>query len=733
MSRLLIVSNRLPVTVGVDGETVRIDRSVGGLATGLSAPHAASGSLWIGWPGLEVEELTAAQREQLDRNLRAERLEPIHLTADQLVGYYTGFSNGVVWPTFHYLTNLAPPGTKHWDDYLSVNRRFADRVAKLYQPGDLIWVHDYHLFPLPALLRERLPDATIGFFLHIPFPAPEVFRTLPRRREILSGVLGADLIGFHAVSYQRHFSGAVHHLLGLPTDVDQIVVGHRAAQLRVLPMGIDGERFSTLAQDPSVLAECAEIRGDGRVRLMLSIDRLDYSKGLPRRLLAFEQLLRAHPELTGRVRLLMLVVPSREDVGAYQEFRETINALIGRINGAFGTAAWTPVHYMYRGLPEREVVALYRAADVMLVTPIRDGMNLVAKEYVASRPDDDGVLVLSEFAGAADEMVEAVLVNPYEVEDMAAAFHVALAMPTPERQRRMRSLRVRVLKNSVHDWVATFLTALEDASETRTRQAVARSSRSDLSEATAALVEAPARLMLLDYDGTLVPFNPDPERAVPDAELLELLRALTTLPATEVHVVSGRPRRFLERWLGGLPLGLHAEHGAWSRPRATRAWTTALPFDLAWRGLLRPLLDDFVARTPGAFVEDKELGLAWHWRAADETIGARHANELGLQLLHMAANLPVDVLPGHHVIELRPQGVSKALVGRQLAAAAEPDTAILAAGDDRTDEELFASLPAEALTVRVGPRSSRGRFSVTTTEALRSFLGDLIGRLRDDR
>ncbi|MGE0555739.1 MAG: bifunctional alpha,alpha-trehalose-phosphate synthase (UDP-forming)/trehalose-phosphatase, partial [Gemmatimonadales bacterium] len=576
MPRLLIVSNRLPVTVAVGPEGVRTERSVGGLATGLSAPHSTSDGLWIGWPGLPSDELDPAARAQLDRELRAERLEPVHLTADQLARYYTGFSNGIVWPVFHYLTDRAPPGIADWDEYLAVNQRFADRLVELYQPGDRIWVHDYHLFPLPALLRERLPDATIGFFLHIPFPAPEIFRTLPRRREVLRGMLGADLIGMHAIGYLRHFSGAVHHLLGLQTDVDQIVIGERAVQLRVIPMGIDGQRFSALAAEPAVEAASAEFRGESGVRMMLGIDRLDYSKGLPRRLLAFEHLLRTQPELSGKVRMVMLVVPSREDVGAYQEFRDTINALIGRINGAFGTPTWTPVHYMYRALPEAEVVSLYRAADVMLVTPIRDGMNLVAKEYVAARIDGDGVLVLSEFAGAADELVEAILVNPYEIEEMAEAFHQALAMPADERGRRMGLLRERVLGHTVHDWVSVFLAALEDAAATRGGRTEHRSARTDLSSAIEALAEARSRLLLLDYDGTLVPFNVEPERAVPDAELLELLRELTRLPETEVHVVSGRPRRFLQRWLGALPLGLHAEHGAWSRPPAASEWTTAL-------------------------------------------------------------------------------------------------------------------------------------------------------------
>jgi trehalose 6-phosphate synthase/phosphatase len=724
MGRLLIVSNRLPVTIRAGDGPLEVERSVGGLATGLAGPHAESGGLWIGWPGIPDDTLTPPQREALAARLAGERLVGVPMDTGEVERYYAGFCNGFIWPVFHYLTGHVPLWTEDWAAYRAVNERFAEAVAAAWAPGDVIWVHDYQLLLLPGLLRERLPDAPIGFFLHIPFPATEVYRTLPGRQQLLAGVLGADLVGFHTRSYMRHFSAAVLRLLGRPTEVDRVTFDRRAVRLTALPMGIDAARFADLGGSEAVADAVRELRGDGSVRVMLSIDRLDYTKGLPRRLLAFERMLERHPGLRGRVRLVMLVVPSREDVDAYQDFRDEINALVGRINGAFATAHWAPVHYMYRGLPVHEVAALYRAADVMLVTPICDGMNLVAKEYVATRTDDDGVLVLSEFAGAADELVEAVTVNPYEVDQTAEAFRAAPAMDREERRRRMRALRERVTGHTVHGWVRTFLAELDAAAAHRAPHGLAEDP-AGLARAVEAIGRAPRRALLLDYDGTLVPYHPDPEQAVPDTELEVLLRRLADRRDTEVHIVSGRGRAFLERWLGRLPVHLHAEHGGWSRPTGAGGWTAAAGFPLQWRGVLRPVLEDFARRTPGAFVEVKELGLCWHWRAADEDVGARHASELGLHLLHVAANLPVDVLVGDHVVELRPQGASKAAVAERVVPGLAEGTAIVAAGDDRTDEDLFAALPAGAWTVHVGSRSTRARFTVPDHRALRAFLEQL--------
>src|ERR687889_940292 len=428
MPRILIVANRLPVTVRPTEGGVEVQKSAGGLATGLLRPHEQSGGLWIGWSGVP-EELTAAQHAELDQQLAAMRLVSVPLTADQVTRYHENFSNGALWPLFHYLLDQVPLHVRDWDAYAEVNERFADIVAEHYRPGDLIWIHDYQLLLLPDLLRRRFPDARIGFFLHIPFPAEELFRTLPERERVLRGMLGADLVGFHTPAYLRHFAASLTQILGLTVDIDRVQLSDREVRLGVFPMGIDAQSFRTMAQAPGMDAEVRALRGDHNLKLLVGVDRLDYTKGIPRRLLAYERMLETHPDLRERVRLVQVAVPSRNNVEAYQEFRALVDGLVGRINGAFGTPRWVPVHYIYRGLAEPELVALYRAADVMLVTPLRDGMNLVAKEFIASRTDDDGVLILSEFAGASWELPEAIQVNPYDVDATAESYYRALEMP----------------------------------------------------------------------------------------------------------------------------------------------------------------------------------------------------------------------------------------------------------------------------------------------------------------
>ncbi|HZA91286.1 MAG TPA: bifunctional alpha,alpha-trehalose-phosphate synthase (UDP-forming)/trehalose-phosphatase, partial [Gemmatimonadales bacterium] len=450
MHRVLIVANRLPVTVKATDRGVDVQRSAGGLATGLLRPHEQSGGLWIGWSGAP-EGLTAEQQSELDHQLAAMRLVAVPLTADQVTRYYENFSNGVLWPLFHYLLDQVPLHVRDWDAYAEVNERFADIVAEHYRPGDLIWVHDYQLLLLPDLLRKRLPDACIGFFLHIPFPSEELFRTLPERDRLLRGLLGADLVGFHTPAYLRHFAASLTQL-GLTVEIDKVQLSDREVRLGVFPMGIDAAAFMKLAEDPAVQQEARALRSDESVRLLVGVDRLDYTKGIPRRLLSYEKMLQTHPELRERVRLVQVAVPSRTGVEAYQEYRALVEGLVGRINGDFGTPRWVPVHYIFRSLSEAELVALYRAADVMLVTPLRDGMNLVAKEFVASRTDGDGVLVLSEFAGASWELPEAIQVNPYDVDGMAESAYRALMMDPEERRSRLAPLRIRVETYDVHRW-----------------------------------------------------------------------------------------------------------------------------------------------------------------------------------------------------------------------------------------------------------------------------------------
>jgi trehalose 6-phosphate synthase/phosphatase len=507
---------------------------------------------------------------------------------------------------------------------------------------------------------------------------------------------------------------------GAWTDVDRIPWRGREVRLGIFPMGVDAGRWRELGGDPAVLEEIQTLRA-GSERLLVGIDRLDYTKGIPRRLLAYEQLLVRHPELHEHVRLVQVAVPSRTGVGAYQGLRETVDALVGRINGRFATPNWSPVRYLARGLSPREVTALYRAADVLVVTPIRDGMNLVAKEFIAARTDADGVLVLSEFTGAAAELAEALLVNPYDVQGTAEALWRALQMPPEERRIRMTALRNRVETYDVHRWAHEFLDRL--GSDLEPPHALRPSKPSALSAAQTRIRAAPSATLLLDYDGTLVEFAPTPDLAVPDAAVLRLLEALAARYV--VHVVSGRRRDTLERWLEGLPVGLHAEHGYWSRMPGER-WHGAVIDPSSWLPQVKAILEEYAARTPGALVEAKTAGLAWHYRAADPEFGAAQARDLLLHLATLLSNAPAEVLTGDHVVEIRPQGVNKGQVVAAVVAHAPPGTLVAALGDDRTDEDLFAALPPGSISVHVGPAASRAELRVRNVTEARAFLRGLL-------
>jgi trehalose 6-phosphate synthase/phosphatase len=721
MRRLLIVSNRLPITVRRVRDRIDVIRSPGGLATGLRGPHERSGGLWIGWSGAP-EDLDDHRAQRLARRLEEQRLVPVSLTASEAERYYEGFSNEVLWPLFHYRLDQLPLHIEDWDAYVAVNKKFADAVAAHHAPGDLVWVHDYQLMLVPQMLRERIPDARIGFFLHIPFPSSEVFRTLPSREAVVDGLLGADLIGFHTPAYVRHFASTVLRVRGVEVDVDRVHVGARAVRLGVFPMGIDTAAFVALAQDPSVVAEAERFRSPDGAALFVGIDRLDYTKGLPRRLLAFEHLLDAEPALRERIRLIQVAVPSRTGVRAYRKLRAQVEAMVGRVNGRYATPHWTPVHYIYRSLSQSDLVALYRAADVMLVTPVRDGMNLVAKEFVASRVDGGGVLVVSEFAGAAAELGEALRLNPYDVAGSAAVYRRALALPEAERRSRMEALRKRVLRFDVHAWAETFIEALEASSALRGPTPTEEAAR--IEHAARAMRSAEHLLLFLDYDGTLVPFADLPELAAPDAEILGLLRVLAMRPRTAVHVVSGRSHSVLDAWLGSLPIALHAEHGLWSR--TADGWRQrALPSP-RWRERVLRILEHFTVRTPGALIEEKTASIAWHYRMAEPDFGSFQAHELRVHLTELLSNLPVEVLSGEKVIEVRPAGVNKGMIVADAMAAMPPGTLVAAMGDDRTDEDLFAALPSGGIAIHVGLRPSAIPLQLQSVADVRRLLRSLV-------
>ena len=721
--RLLNISVRLPITVriGEDGAP-RFVRSTGGLATGLERAKGERESLWIGWPGIPAERI-GAHRDVVDERLSREKLRAVHLNEHRENGFYGSVSNGVIWPVLHGQLDRLPIEVKRWDDYVAVNKQFAEAAVAAWREGDLLWVHDYQLMLVPAMIRTLLPNARIGFFLHVPFPGPDDFGVLPERDALLRGILGADVIGVHTHGYQRNMMSALRSYLGLRPGIDEVNHEGRTVMLGVFPMGVDSGRFARIAARSSVRALAHQLRRDGPEFTLLGIDRLDYTKGIPRRLVAFERLLERHPEWRERVRFLQVAVPSRTQVAAYARYREQVDGLVGRINGAFGTPSWTPVQYMYRSISQEELVSYYRVADVMLVTPIRDGMNLVAKEFIASRDDGDGVLVLSEFTGAADELSGALRVNPYDIERTAEALHRALTMSESERRERMRDLRNRVMSSTVQEWRKNFLDALEQSGKTKIVQSRA------VDETTIERIANSTRLMLLlDYDGTVVPIRPRPEEAAPDATILKLLRDLASLNETEVHIVSGRRYQDLDQWFSEVPVSLHAEHGLLMRAAGSALWQRTVTLDDQWKPAVKAVLERFTGRTPGSFIEEKTAGYAWHYRLARQGVAEWQANELRAHLVELLAEVPVQVLEGKKVLEVRQEGVHKGLLAARLAGVEHPDTTLVAIGDDRTDDDMFAALPPDAVTIAVGDAPRRARWRLAGQDEVLPLLRKIIQR-----
>lgn len=727
MTRLLVVSNRLPFSLERSEAGAKLVPSSGGLVTALSGylerrrrEEPELEFLWAGWPGAEIEPQEA---EQLRSTALAEHgAYPIALSTADMDRFYQGFCNSTLWPLFHYFPSYATYNEEDWETYRKVNEQFCDAVVELARPGDEIWVHDYQLLLLPSLLRQRLPDATIGFFLHIPFPSFEVFRQLPTtwRRELLNGVLGADLMGFHTHDYVQHFLHSVFRTLGHEHHFGQLNVDGVVKRVESFPIGIDFQRFWETAQSDEVTTLRAALAdGLGNRQVVFSVDRLDYSKGILHRLRGYETFLQSRPEYRGKVTFVLVVVPSREEVSRYQRMKQELDELVGQINGSLGAVDWVPIVYQYRSVPFPELVALYSLAAVALITPLRDGMNLVAKEFLASKPDGSGVLILSDMAGAARELGEAIQINPNHAREIADALHEALQMPPAEQERRMRPMQQRIRTYDATRWVESFLKALRRTKERQGRLSTQHLRGQQLEQVVEQHHRADRRLLLLDYDGTLVPLTARHADAVPDPDLLALLRQLQTKQQT-VCVVSGRDRSSLGAWLGDVPVHIIAEHGAWLRDGAGN-WTMPKPLPRGWKDNLRPLLETYVERVPGSSLEEKDYSLVWHYRGADFELGSLRAKELTDDVVSYTVNLDVQVLEGKRAIEIRNSGVTKGVTSIAAFAAEKADF-VFAAGDDVTDEDLFRAMPKSAVTVFVGGIHSHAKYRLGDYLELRRLL-----------
>ncbi|MDX9873038.1 MAG: bifunctional alpha,alpha-trehalose-phosphate synthase (UDP-forming)/trehalose-phosphatase, partial [Clostridia bacterium] len=686
-----------------------------------SYPQPAD-SLWVGRSGTVDTEISKEEKKTNQTDLQKNyQCLPVFLTRKEIDRYYNGFCNNTIWPLFHYFTSKTEYEAETWEAYQRVNEKFFRTVKTAIGENDIIWVHDYQLMLLPKMIKEHYPDTQVGFFLHIPFPSFEIFRLLIWRTEILQGLLGADLIGFHTYEYVRHFLSSTRHLLGLENNMNRINYEDRYVQVDAFPMGIDYPFFSREHTDDSFQEEAREIiENTNGIKMILSIDRLDYTKGIPERLKAFSHFLTQYPEYREKVRFNLIVAPSRVEVDSYDELRREIKELVSQINGKFGTFSWMPVWFFFRSFSQESLIALYRHSDVLLVTPLRDGMNLVCKEYIAARTDYEGMVVISETIGAASELGEAVIVNPNDYDAIARGLKTALAMPRAEKIARNKLMHRRIRRYNVEFWAGKFLNTLQRIVMESTQNIAQRSIEKDSHLIENAYRNAQKRVLFLDYDGTLVGFSAIPDQAKPDEELKGLLLRLIDDPKNTIVLISGRERHTLEEWFSDFNLSIIASHGLWLH-HPGQEWLMTVSLDNDWKEPIRHVLELYTDRIPGSLIEEKDYSLAWHYRQCNPDMIAVKLNEVRETLRSMIESQTLGLQEGDKVLEIKDNRVNKGFGASAFIQNQDYDF-IFAVGDDYTDEDLFSALPPEAFTVKIGLGNTNAAYFLKSWQSMRLIL-----------
>ena len=737
MENLFVVSNQLPVTIEKVETNYKITLMEEPVKSGLENFYKQYNTKWIGLTNIDHYRLSGYEKETLEEELRDYNCIPVFADWNVINDSVHGFSKETIWPLFHYLTQNAVYIEKYWDAYIKVNRYYAEKIIQLVNEGDKIWIHDYHLLLLPGMIRNKRPGISIGIFNHIPFPSYEIFRLLPWRIEILEGMLGADLIAFHTYNYVRHFLSCVRRILGYDSVFNRIHIHERTLKIDAYPKGIDFEKFQEAAileekKPPEKKSQISkEIEkyfspGDGR-KLILSTSNLEHTKGIPDRLKAFEIFLRNNPEFFGKVSLILIAVSTGETGEMYHNLKSEVDELVGRINGNYGTINWMPVWYMYRPFELDDLIELYTAADIALITPIRDGMSMVAKEFVASKPDGRGVLILSETAGAAHEMNEALIVNPNNFVEIAEAIKLAIIMPVEEQKRRNKVLQKRLKRYNIDRWARDFMKGLADVKKLQQTHLTKKINIERKEDIINDYHKTKNRIFFLDYDGTLVGFKKNPADAKPDQELYSILNKLSANTQNSVVIISGRDKETLGNWFDkDWNISFIAEHGVWFKNPGEN-WSMLEQIDNEWKTPVQPILEFYVDQTPGSFIENKNFSLVWHYRKADPDLGIQRAWELKDQLMDLISNLNLQIMDGDKVIEIKYSGINKGKAATYKIGDEKFDF-IFAIGDDWTDEYTFEAMPDTAYTIKVGTKNTKARLYIESVDDVRELLHQISGK-----
>ncbi len=733
--RLVIAAYRLPFKFLVQKKGFKAVQNSGGLVSAILAlsenfkiNNAQGTNNKIVWAGI-ADNLPATFAFNKFENDHFD-IAPINITQKLNDLFYGGFCNNLIWPLFHYFPSYSVFNHEYFKAYKEANSKFCNEIVKILRPGDFIWVHDYQLMLLPEMIRKRVPDATIGFFLHIPFPSFEIFRLLPRHwgETIINGMLGADLIGFHTHDYSQHFIKSVKRTTGFECSQNIIHTSNRLVKADVFPIGIDFEKFQNACFEKRTLTEKNKIKKNlFTQKIIFSVDRLDYSKGLLLKLKGYETFLEKYPQWQTKVVFNMVVVPSRDNIVKYNEMKKEIEYAVGRINGKYSSLAWRPIIYQYKSLSFNELVALYDLSDVGLITPLRDGMNLVAKEYVACQIENQGVLILSEMAGAAAELNEALIINPVDNIEMAEAIFKALDMSTEEKHIRIERMQNRIANYNVFNWAFAFFNQTFEIKGQQKLMDVKFLNKTIASKIISDYKNADHRILFLDYDGTLVSFSKYPELALIDKSTLNIINELTNDAKNQIVIISGRSKEFLETQFKDIKVTLVAEHGYFIK-RIGENWETTINVDVHWKKAVMPILTEYVNRCNGTFIEEKAGSIAWHYRNADSDFAQLRLHELRDDLTEIIRHkTDFEILEGNKVLEVKSGKYDKGQAAITLMKNKHFDF-ILAAGDDKTDEVLFKALPNSAYSIRIGLSPSLANFNVPELSHLLTLLKDIVGQ-----
>ncbi|MDD2243520.1 MAG: bifunctional alpha,alpha-trehalose-phosphate synthase (UDP-forming)/trehalose-phosphatase [Dysgonamonadaceae bacterium] len=720
--KIIIIANRLPVHVQKKNGKINVSRSVGGLATGLGSLETKAEKVWVGWPGFHTEDEN--EKKIVSKRLQKLKYHPVYLTQNHIEKYYEGYSNSTIWPLCHYFYSYIQFKTEYWEAYKEVNRLFCEAVLPHIEDDDIIWVQDYQLMLLPKMIRDKKPNVNIGYFHHIPFPSYELFRVLPDKEEVLEGLLGADLIGFHTHDYMRHFISAIYRVLDLNCNLDEIRLKDRVVHVDAFPMGINYEQYHNASKLPTVVQKAKILkRKMGEQTTILSVDRLDYSKGILHRLEGFAEFLKNHLEFHEKVSLAMIVVPSRDEVQLYADLKMKIEQTIGQINGMYSTIGWTPIYYFYRSFNFNELIAMYLNAEIALVTPLRDGMNLVAKEYLATQRENNAVLILSEMAGAANELTDAIIINPNDKKEIEDALVQALSMSDKEKGERLSQMQKLIARNDVRKWAKDFIQemiSIKSQNESINQKIIDNKQLNDIKHRYDA---ANSRLIVLDYDGTLAPFVKNPMDAKPSKRLLSLLKKLADDSKNKVIINSGRNREIMDMWFEELDIDFAAEHGAFYKEN--NKWNQNVIEKYPWNDEIVDIVQHTVDKTPHSTMEIKDTALVWHFRKVDVWLAELREKQIINELMEPCTRQNLQIVRGDKIIEIKsPENNKGNVITRQLEE--HNYDFVFAIGDDTTDEDMFRALPENGISIKVGNYSENSLYSLNSQSMVIPFLEKLI-------